>query len=58
MIELLQKTGVRVYTLDTPVAVNGYHEFGNGDAGGDAAVSVRRRRRCPPGRCGSRWTRA
>jgi hypothetical protein len=29
MIELLQKTGVRVYRLDTPVAVNGYHEYGN-----------------------------
>ena len=35
MIELLQKTGVRVYRLDTPVAVNGYHEYGNGDAAGD-----------------------
>ena len=29
MIALLQKTGVRVYRLDTPVAVNGYHEYGN-----------------------------
>jgi hypothetical protein len=34
MIELLQKTGVRVYKLDTPVAVNGYHQFGNSLAGG------------------------
>ncbi len=30
MIELLQKTGVRVFKLDTPVAVNGYHEYGKG----------------------------
>jgi Zinc carboxypeptidase len=33
MIEHLQKTGVRVYSLDTPVAVNGYHEYGNGPGG-------------------------
>ena len=25
---------MQVFTLDTPVAVNGYHEYGNGDAGG------------------------
>ncbi len=31
---LLQSTGVQVFTLDTPVAVNGYHEFGNTTAGG------------------------
>ena len=30
----LQSTGVKVFTLDTPVAVNGYHEFGNSTAGG------------------------
>ncbi len=34
MIDLLMKTGVRVYTLNTPVAVNGYHQFGNSTAGG------------------------
>ena len=34
MIDLLQKTGVRVYRLDTPVAVNGMHEFGQADANG------------------------
>ncbi|RKQ90486.1 zinc carboxypeptidase [Solirubrobacter pauli] len=31
LIEHLQKTGVRVYKLDTPVAVNGYHEYGTGN---------------------------
>ncbi|HWK27141.1 MAG TPA: M14 family zinc carboxypeptidase [Solirubrobacter sp.] len=30
MLSLLMKTGVRVYKLDTPVAVNGYHEYGDG----------------------------
>jgi hypothetical protein len=30
MLDLLMKTGVRVYKLDTPVAVNGYHQFGDG----------------------------
>ena len=34
MLDLLMKTGVRVYKLDTPVAVNGYHQFGNSTAGG------------------------
>jgi hypothetical protein len=33
MIELLQRTGVRVWQLNTPVAVNGYHEYGNGPGG-------------------------
>ena len=28
MINLLQKTGVRVFKLNTPVKVNGYHEYG------------------------------
>ena len=28
MIALLQNTGVRVWKLNTPVAVNGYHEYG------------------------------
>jgi Zinc carboxypeptidase len=28
LIDLLQKTGVRVFKLDTPVAVNGLHVFG------------------------------
>ncbi|MBE2314993.1 hypothetical protein DVA67_003340 [Solirubrobacter sp. CPCC 204708] len=31
MIDLLQKTGVRVWRLNTPVAVNGYHEYGTGN---------------------------
>ena len=35
MIENLQRVGVRVFRLDTPVAVNGYHEYGDGDAAGD-----------------------
>lgn len=35
LLENLQRVGVRIYRLDTPVAVNGYHEFGNGDAEGD-----------------------
>jgi hypothetical protein len=35
LIDTLQGVGVRVYRLDTPVAVNGYHEFGNGDTKGD-----------------------
>ena len=35
LIENLQRVGVRVYRLDTPVAVNGYHEYGVGDAKGD-----------------------
>ena len=39
MIDLLQKTGVRVFRLDTPVAVNGMHEYGMADANGKA-VSV------------------
>jgi len=34
MLDLLMKTGVRVYKLDTPVAVNGYHQYGNSTAGG------------------------
>jgi hypothetical protein len=34
MLDLLMKTGVRVYTLNTPVAVNGYHQYGNSTAGG------------------------
>ena len=33
MIENLQRVGVRVFRLDTPVAVNGYHEYGDGDGG-------------------------
>ena len=28
LIDLLQRTGVRVWRLDTPVAVDGYHEYG------------------------------
>jgi hypothetical protein len=35
LIENLQRVGVRVFRLDTPVAVNGYHEYGVGDAKGD-----------------------
>lgn len=35
LLKHLQSTGVKVYTLDTPVAVNGYHEFGNTAAGGE-----------------------
>lgn len=31
LIDHLQKTGVRVWRLDTPVAVNGYHEYGKGN---------------------------
>ncbi len=34
LLKHLQSTGVKVFTLDTPVAVNGYHEFGNSIAGG------------------------
>lgn len=34
LLKHLQSTGVKVYTLDTPVAVNGYHEYGNSIAGG------------------------
>ena len=34
LLKHLQSTGVKVFTLDTPVAVNGYHEFGNSTAGG------------------------
>ena len=52
MLDLLMKTGVRVYTLNTPVAVNGYHQYGNSTAGGTPTASTGRR--CPPGRCGSR----
>ena len=33
MLKLLQRTGVRVYRMDTPVAVNGYHEYGEGTGG-------------------------
>ena len=33
LIENLQRVGVRVFRLDTPVAVNGYHEYGDGDGG-------------------------
>jgi hypothetical protein len=35
LIDTLQGVGVRVFKLDTPVAVNGYHEYGKGDANGD-----------------------
>ncbi|RKQ87771.1 zinc carboxypeptidase [Solirubrobacter pauli] len=35
LLKHLQSTGVKVFTLDTPVAVNGYHEFGNTKAGGE-----------------------
>ena len=42
---------MRVWRLDTPVAVNGYHEFGK-------PAAPRRRRRCRRGRCGSRSPRA
>jgi hypothetical protein len=34
LLKHLQSTGVKVFTLDTPVAVNGYHEYGNTIAGG------------------------
>jgi Zinc carboxypeptidase len=34
LIDTLQGVGVRVFKLDTPVAVNGYHEFGNSGATG------------------------
>jgi hypothetical protein len=34
LLDLLQRTGVRVWRLDTPVAVNGYHEYGKGDVDG------------------------
>ena len=57
LIDLLQGVGVRVFRLDTPVAVNGYHEFGNSGATGDRRTASTARR-CPPGPCGSRWTRA
>ena len=39
MIDLLQSIGVRVFRLDTPVAVNGYHEFGNSGAAGRRSVN-------------------
>ena len=34
LLKHLQSTGVKVFTLDHPVAVNGYHEYGNTLAGG------------------------
>ena len=34
LISHLQKTGVRVWRLDTPVAVNGYHQYGQSAADG------------------------
>lgn len=34
LLKHLQSTGVKVFTLDTPVAVNGYHEYGNTTEGG------------------------
>ena len=53
MIELLQKTGVRVYKLDTPVAVNGYHEYGDGThldpVDGDLVANARNAQTLPAG---------
>jgi hypothetical protein len=34
LIDNLQRVGVRVYRFDTPVAVNGFHQFGNSLATG------------------------
>ena len=39
LVENLQRVGVRIYRLDTPVAVNGYHEYGEGNGGKGKPVS-------------------
>jgi hypothetical protein len=53
MLDLLMKTGVRVYKLDTPVAVNGYHQYGDGlgtDPGtGNVTANVRNGQTLPAG---------
>ena len=49
--EPARRSASSVYRLDTPVDVNGYHQSATSGSG----TPQRRRRRCPPGRCTSRW---